>query len=373
MTDNNINTAWQPYADETGGESGKYSVGSTEHQILENRLARDGNILCDLSQHYGLIVIAGDDAVDFMQGQFTNDVNQVDEHNAQLNALCNNKGRMIANFILFKYQQNYFISLHHTLVKPVIEHLQQYIVRAQVAIQEVSDQLIHIGIAGEHAANRLAALLQDSTATMLNKNKNAVSTSEDYIVVNDISTTSGNTPPRYHVFAQTQKAQTCWQAVNEVANTVHFAAWEYLNIQAGIPVLCAHTSELFVPQMANLELLGGVSFHKGCYTGQEIVARMHYLGKLKRRMYRIHIDTDSNTPPRPGDKIFTENASAGQNSGIIMDAEINPESGFDALAVLQIADIKLKLQLNNPAGPVISVEDLPGSFEMETRETLDKS
>ncbi len=366
MTDNDIKAAWQPYADEMDSQAGKHGVDSIEHQLLENNLARDGDIVCDLSQHYGLIVIAGDDAVNFMQGQFTNDVKQIDEHKAQLNALCNNKGRMIANFILFKYQQNYFISLHHTLIKPVIEHLQRYIVRAQVAIQDVSDQLIHIGIAGEQATNRLATLLQDSTNTILNKNKNAVSTNEDYIVVNDISTASSGTAQRYHVFTQTQKAHICWQAVNEVASTVHSTAWEYLNIQAGTPVLCERTSELFVPQMANLELLGGVSFHKGCYTGQEIVARMHYLGKLKRRMYRIHINTDKNAPPQPGDKIFTENASAGQNSGIIMDARINPESGFDALAVLRIADIKLKLQLNNPGGPVISVEDLPYSFEMET-------
>ena len=110
-------------------------------------------------------------------------------------------------------------------------------------------------------------------------------------------------------------------------------------------------------------LIYGVSFTKGCFTGQEIVARMHYLGKLKKRCYKIHIATEEQ--PKAGDKLFAENARAGQNTGAIVIAEKNPESGYDALAVIQIADTESKLFLNGADGPVITVKELPYSLNSE--------
>ncbi|HHO59978.1 MAG TPA: folate-binding protein, partial [Thiotrichales bacterium] len=104
---------------------------------------------------------------------------------------------------------------------------------------------------------------------------------------------------------------------------------------------------------------------KGCYTGQEIVARMHYLGKLKKRMYKIHIDAHGDTAPQSGDPVFAENASAGQNTGMLIDAQVNPDGGYDALAVLQIADSQARLKLHDSNGPVIHVEALPYSLEPE--------
>ena len=113
--------------------------------------------------------------------------------------------------------------------------------------------------------------------------------------------------------------------------------------------------------MANMELINGVSFTKGCFTGQEIVARMHYLGKLKKRCYKVHIDTEDK--PAAGDKLFAENARAGQNTGSIIQAGKNPESGYDALAVIQIADTESSLFLNNAEGPSVTVKQLPYSFD----------
>ena len=141
------------------------------------------------------------------------------------------------------------------------------------------------------------------------------------------------------------------------------SSWDYLNILAGTPFIDINTSEEFVPQMANMELINGVSFSKGCFTGQEIVARMHYLGKLKKRTFKIHIDTEEK--PNTGDKLFAENARAGQNTGAILQLEKNPESGYDALAVIQIADTESALFLNDANGPAVTVKTLPYSLSAE--------
>ena len=108
--------------------------------------------------------------------------------------------------------------------------------------------------------------------------------------------------------------------------------WDWLSIRAGIPFILPATQEQFVPQMVNFELIDGVSFKKGCYPGQEIVARMQYLGKLKRRMYLAHID--GNEAPQPGDELFSADME-GQASGMIVNAALAPDSGYDVLAVVQ--------------------------------------
>jgi len=324
----------------------------------EHALASEGNIQCHLSQ-YGLIVVAGPDAASFMQGQFTNDVTEVDSKHAQLNAFCNNKGRMISNFTLFQYQENYFISLHKDLINTTIESLQRYILRAQVAVQDVTAQLVPIGISGETAVKKLTEVMQTSDGTKLTNSPYSVSANDDYIAIK-----TADDMPRYHVFAEMEKAQKLWSSLSNEVTTVHNSAWEYLNIQAGLPVISQNTQEAFVPQMANMELLNAVNFKKGCYTGQEIVARMHYLGKLKKRMYKVHIATNDNSQiPQAGDKVFAEHARAGQNTGMLISAQPNPNGGYDALSVLQIADAQSSLTLLDENGPTITVETLPYSFE----------
>jgi len=326
----------------------------------EHAQANKGDIQCHLSQ-YGLIVIAGPDAASFMQGQFTNDVMMVDSEHAQLNAFCNNKGRMISNFTLFQYQQNYFISIHKSLIDTTIEHLQRYILRAQVGIQDVTEQLVPMGISGKVAEQKLAEMMQASAGTTLTNSQHSVSSNDNYIAIK-----TADEMHRYLVFSEMEKAQKLWSSLNDNVTTVHNSAWEYLNIQAGLPVISQNTQEEFVPQMANMELLNAVNFKKGCYTGQEIVARMHYLGKLKKRMYKVHIATDEHSQtPQAGDKVFAENARAGQNTGMLISAQPSPNGGYDALSVLQIADAQSALTLLDENGSAITVKPLPYSFETD--------
>ncbi|MDO8706971.1 MAG: hypothetical protein Q7J84_18745, partial [Sulfuricaulis sp.] len=131
-------------------------------------------------------------------------------------------------------------------------------------------------------------------------------------------------------------------------------------IMAGIPSVHPGTIEEFVPQMANLEAVGGVNFKKGCYPGQEIVARMQYLGKLKQRMYRAHVAGD--VVPRPGDSIFAPDFP-GQSAGTVVDAQAAPDNGYDLLAVIQISSAAAgKLHLASETGARLTLQSLPYSI-----------
>ncbi len=346
-----MNNNWQTFLLENGAESNPSGLMVFDNETGSNKTTQENTVICDLSQ-YSTVVVAGEDAATFMQGQFTNDVNLVTENNSQLSAFCNNKGRMIANFRLFKHQNNYFINLHSSLVETAINHLQNYILRSQVVLQDVSEQLIHLGICGEQAATLLSTYVDTISDEI-----DSVSFNEQYIFIR----AAGETP-RYEIFCDIEHARQLWHDLSQQIKAVNSSSWDYLNIQAGIPCIDINTSETFVPQMANMELINGVSFNKGCFTGQEIVARMHYLGKLKKRCFKIHIATD--TAPLAGDKLFAENARAGQNTGEIIMAAKNPESGYDALAVIQIADTESGLFLNDADGPVVTVKTLP--YELNT-------
>jgi hypothetical protein len=141
------------------------------------------------------------------------------------------------------------------------------------------------------------------------------------------------------------------------AEKIGSEVWDRLGILSGIPTVTPATQEAFVPQMVNLDLIGGVSFEKGCYPGQEIVARMHYRGTLKQRMYLAH-GTEA-TPPQAGDKLYSP-AFGEQASGTIVSAARSPEGGFDALAVIQTAAAgKREIRWNSPDGPALTLLPLP--------------
>ena len=347
-----MNNDWKEFLLSNGADQDAYGRFRFNDESTDNKKAITTDSICDIS-HFSTLVVAGDDASFFMQGQFTNDVTLADKDSSQLNAFCNNKGRMMANFRLFEHENNYFLNLKSDLVDLSIKHLQAYILRAHVFIQDVSDQLVHLSVSGKNATELLSPFIDDIDDKIDN-----ISHNKNYAAIR-----VAGPIPRYEIFCSNEHAQALWKKISQQAEVVNSASWDYLNIQAGIPFIDATNSEAFVPQMANMDLINGVSFTKGCYTGQEIVARMHYLGKLKKRCYRIHIDTE--TKPESGDKLFAKDAKAGQNTGAIIQAEKNPESGYDALAVIQIADSKSSLFLNDADGPRVTVKDLPYTFDSE--------
>jgi tRNA-modifying protein YgfZ len=349
----NMKPEWRDFLQSEGAEFNETGdcVSTFGNPKRETLVLNTGDVICDLS-HFGLIGVSGDDATTFLQGQFTNDINQVSYSRSQLSAYCNPKGRMFANFRIFKRENSYYIELPLELLETVLKRLRMFVLRAKVRLENASESLIRIGASGHHMDRQLCDIVGVMPAEV-----------DDCIEFGNytIIRVPGLTPC-YEIHGPLEAMQTLWQQFNVESAQVGAGAWQLLNIKAGVGVITSPTSEGFVPQMTNQQLLDGISFTKGCYTGQEIVARMHYLGKLKKRMYRVHIATDDAV--NAGEPLFVTASSSGQNIGTIVNAQRLPQGGCEALAVIQITEAEAGgLRLRDERGPKIDVLELPYAFE----------
>ncbi|OBS10719.1 CAF17-like 4Fe-4S cluster assembly/insertion protein YgfZ [Acidihalobacter prosperus] len=344
---------WKAYLQDDGAEFAEDgSVVSFGNPERERRVTTAGNVICDLS-HYGLIAAYGEDAADFLQGQFSNDIQAVDAGHSQLSSYCTPKGRMLANFRVIRRDGTYYLRLPQALLEPMLKRLRMYVLRSRVTLEDASASLIRMGLSGPDAATLLGEALGCTPPQ----------------AVDDTLTRDGITVariighhPRYEIYGSLEPLHKLWTRLNVHGAPVGAPCWGLLNVLAGIPVVQPATSEAFVPQMANMELIGGVSFQKGCYPGQEIVARMQYLGNLKRRMYRVHIDADA---ADPGTEIVDADAE-GNPAGRLVEAYRHPDGGLEGLAVLQIgsADQGAKLRLGQRKGAHVTLRELPYSLEV---------
>ncbi len=305
------------------------------------------NVLCDLS-HLGLLEIAGPDAVNFLQGQVTNDVKLLVGNNAHYTAYCNPKGRMLVLFLAFAHYDHLHLQLNRELLEPIMKRLKMYVIRSKVEIKDVSEDIIKFGINGPESASMLVPVF----AKLPNQDYELVTLENGTIL--KLPSIGNNT--RFEIFANTTNAPTIWNALKANCKLVGKPCWDWLEIQAGIPDISLKTQEQFVPQMLNLDILNGISFKKGCYTGQEIVARTHYLGNVKRRTYLAEIA--SIQAPQASDKIVD---STKNEVGQVVRVAANTSNGFDALIEMRIdAQQTGNVYWNNT---LVSVNPLPYSFE----------
>jgi folate-binding protein YgfZ len=341
---------WKSFLEKAGAEFNETGVISFGNPRRELSVAITGNTFADLS-HYGLISVHGEDAATFLQNQFTNDLRQVDEQHSQYSGYCNAKGRLLATFRIFRRGDSYYLFLPVEMIEAVMSRLRMYILRSKVTLEDASDTYVHLGVSGDQAEEDLRAVIGDLPAQL-----HEVIGTANHTVIRVPGIHSS-----YEVFVDTEHSAELWNALNVHCAPIGSDAWQLLDIQAGIPVIYPETTAAFVPQMANLSLVDGVSFKKGCYPGQEVVARMQYLGKLKRRMYRAHVQTDSQ--PRPGDELFASGDSA-QAVGKLVSAAPHPDGGSSLLAVIQIASAEGNdtLHLLSSEGPEIKLEHLPYPF-----------
>jgi len=169
---------------------------------------------------------------------------------------------------------------------------------------------------------------------------------------------------RFECAGSSEAIEQLWQTLQTEAHFLNAEHWKLLDIYAGQPNVYDSSKEAFIPQMLNLQVLNGISFKKGCYTGQEVVARMQYLGKLKRRMYRAQCATQ--TLPMPGDKLYSATIKSGQGAGNIVDAQHDPEGGIDCLAVITSAAVeKDDIFLDENLQFKLILQDIPYSIETE--------
>ncbi len=345
---------WQAFLTDAGAEIADNQVITFGNPEREQRVIHSGLVFCDLS-HHGLIEVTGEEAADFLQGQLTNDIRDVSEKHSQLSAYCTHKGRMLANFRIFKRDDSIYIQLPLSLLETILKRISMFILMSKVTMKDSSQSLIGMGVSGPKADQQLAQFIPELPAEV-----------DDVTQVNGYTVIRvGGTVPRYEVYGQLDAMKSLWAQLDVDGAPVGCGPWENLDIQAGIPTIYPQTSEAFVPQMTNMQFINGVNFKKGCYSGQEVVARMQYLGKLKRRMYRVRVETSETV--KPGDKLFREGSSSGQGTGTIVSAQPDPDGFHYALAVIDINDAESgALQLHDADGPGVILETLPYNTDIES-------
>lgn len=342
---------WTQYLQQAGAQFEAHTVLHFGEPLQEQQQALHGDIITDLS-FLGVIEVNGVDTENFLQGQFTNDIRLVNDQRSQLNAWCSPKGRVRMNFRLFKRDKTYYLLLPRNSVDIMLQDLRRYILRSDVKMVDISSAMPRFGIAGGHSTKIIA----DCLGRLPPEEVDACITLDEITVLS-----IRGLQPRYVVLdKESTTLKDWWQCAATRARPVGTAAWQLLDILAGVPQISPVTTDKFVPQMLNLVALGGVSFKKGCYVGQEVVARTQHLGTLKRRTYLIKIAITA--LPQPGDILYS--GTDDQQVGEIINAQIHPEGGIVALAVIQISYAqKGDVYWHDSQGEPVHILDLPYAVE----------
>ena len=282
------------------------------------------NFIC-AADELGLILVTGADATDFLQNQLSNDINFIDESCYQLSSYSTPKGRLVGIFRIIRISNGYILVTAGSMVVALLERLHWYIVQAEVTLADASDYFARITLQTDNTAVIEHPLMPDNVGSVLQN---------DSVISVQLEPLAGQRRFLLMCLAA-DEAIALWNEFAGLLQVTGFRALRLSEIKAGIPVIYPETSENFVLQMANLGVLDGVSFKKGCYPGQEIVARMQYLGKLKRRMFLAHLDTDQ--LPQPGDALVAEGKTEIDGSGTVVDAQFDQHGVCHCLYIAQIA------------------------------------
>jgi folate-binding protein YgfZ len=305
--------------------------------------ARDAAVVCDVGP-LAVLAIGGADAANFLQGQLSNDINALAPNACQHTSFNSPKGRMLANFVLWKEGDTDFRALVPAdIAEPVRKRLSVYVLRSKVSLTDVSAETVRLGVGGPTAADALRDAFGVVPATFALARQGAISL-------------LGLPGPRFVVIVPASMGVATREALSRHATAAQFSVWQWLTIRAGIPVVTSATQDAFVAQSANWDLLSGLNFQKGCYTGQEIIARMQYLGRQKERLYVFHAET---AEIAAGARLY--GATFGdQPCGTVVNAAPAPAGGSDLLAVVQIeAAASGDLRIDAPNGSVLAPLPLP--------------
>jgi len=280
--------------------------------------------ICDLS-HYGLMRVSGEDAGRFLQAQLTNDVLALEVGAAQLNGWCSPKGRLLAVFTLWRTSDAYYLMLPRPLQAGIQKRLGMFVLRSKVAIEDASALTVRWGLIGG-TSTQLTDILPDSPSPAAGT---ALTTATGTVVRLSLARTI--------VLVNPQAAEQMWRDLLSQRSRLTANAWDLATIRDGVIEVLAETQDAYVPQMANFELAGGVSFKKGCYPGQEIVARTQYRGILKRRMVRVRIVSE--TTLSPGTPIYSPLFPEQAAGTLALSARADANS-VEALVVAQLEAIR---------------------------------
>jgi folate-binding protein YgfZ len=332
-------STWLSFLASRGARLTDTAVADFGDPAPEIAAVRESTILVDLSDN-ALIAVTGDDAESFLQGQLTNDVESLPLGAAQWNGWCSAKGRLLATFLLVRRAEGFLLLLPAEIAASIAKRLSMFVLRSKVKIEDASARWVRLAFAGKTAGVIVARHFGFTPDPLRSVEKEG-------------ATCVALDAERFVILVAPENAPPLWEKLALNATPAGSDAWNLSLIDAGIPVIVAATQEAFVPQMANFELVGGVSFRKGCYPGQEIVARTQYRGILKRRMARAHVAGDAR--PLVGQDVFST-AFGEQAAGTIVAVAPAPGGGFDLLVVAQTESLaRGDLRWNAPGGPALEI------------------
>lgn len=333
-------SSWQDFLASQGAI--RAEPGALDPLLFSSPARPESGFVCALG-HLGVISATGDDAANFLHNQLTNDVLGLDGRSARLAGYCSPKGRLLATMLIWKDADAIRMALPNELLPAILKRLRMFVLRSKVTLDDTGERLVLLGM----AAPSLPALPAVPLAQQ--------------------SLEQGTTI-RLPDAAGLQRllwAGTAEQAIHAWERAAlppaPSALWRWTDILAGQPQVVEATREQFVPQMINYELIGGVNFRKGCYPGQEVVARSQYLGKLKRRMLLAHVENDA----AAGDEVVSE-ADPAQPCGMIVNAERCPDGRVACLVEMKMELAGSVIRLRSADGPALSFTALPYSLAEPT-------
>jgi len=336
---------WIDFLRQQGADESILNFGNPAKELTQ---AQSGTVLCPL-EDLALIRASGEEARVFLHNLLTNDIKGLGADACQRSGLCNPKGRLLANFLVWHAGADLILALAADLHAAILKKLSMYVLRSKVKLTDASSEFVLLGLSGGKAKDALAEMGAIPLANM------RISGFEQGQLLR-------LDEQRFIAVVASTAAQQVWQKLAKIAYPAGLTCWHWLEITSGLPLVTAATTEEFIPQMVNFDVIGGVSFKKGCYPGQEIVARTQYLGKLKRRMYRTHLDTATASP---GDHLYAPETGE-QSCGRVLNAAPAPQGGLHLLAVIQSSCAEAgEVHLGAPAGPSLHLLPLPYALPSE--------
>jgi hypothetical protein len=302
----------------------------------------------------GIARISGSDAVDFLQAQLTGDISDIEPESTRISGYCNPKGRLLAIFRVLREGGDFLLLSDSDILPNVLQRLQMYVLRMKVHLA-VETARVAIGLVGPEA-NHIVAKLTGNLSDVANE-----------VVCNQgvCSIPFGEKEKGYLIIAPPEQLIESWAVIQSCAQLAGSDQWTLFEMRSGFPRITPATQELFIPQSVNLDLIGGISFSKGCYPGQEIVARVRYLGRLKHRMARAIVAHGELLTP--GDSLFLD-AETTQRAGTVINAVSLPNGAGELLATVPLASSTGAEFPIDQAGRSIRLVELPaGPSEEESQ------
>jgi len=305
-------------------------MGADDNRAMDMQTPVDGEVPL---AHLGVIRARGADATRFLQSQLTNDVASLGAGAATLAGFCSAKGRLQASFIVWKAaEDDVLLACAQTVLAATVKRLSMFVLRAQCKLTDASLEVPLLGCVGATARSHVG----------------------DRGIWSKVDT-AGATLIRLPDAAGTERCIMAGSASGSGSGALTLDRWRWLEVRSGIPTIEAATVDRFVPQMLNFELLGGVDFQKGCYPGQEVVARSQYRGTIKRRMHLF----DLQVPTGPGVEVFHSD-DPGQPAGMIVNAAPSPLGGWSALVEIKLAALDSgSLHVERSDGPALRLAEMP--------------